>query len=252
MPGTGLPLTAGGDVVGPVGGFGWILKVNQGSPRNIRFEDIEVLPETTLLLSIPFPAGTTFRITAHAADWCSVPTNGAYSCAQSYQQVGSIDEVRDGPGNQYHVDSNGVVTFRIVQTPKDFAGRPGWFIPSRNDVGFGGRGFAVERVERAGVYLPRSTYGPYLSLVATCGGSGTYCSGTAAPYNPNPCPSGYTIQAYDRCCSNANPSSCRYSNGVSEVVTSENIQEQSWGSKRRLDVVPILFLACMLLWRGFA
>lgn len=243
MPGTGLPLTAVGDVVGPVGGFGWILELNQGSPRNIRFETIEVLPETILLLSLPYPPETTFRIAAHAAPWCST-TNVAYSCVQYYEQVDSINQVRDGPGNQYHVDSNGVVTFRIVQTPKNFVGRPEWFIPTRDDPGVGGRGFAVERVERSGVYLPRATYGPFLSLEATCGGSGSYCSGTVAPYNPNPCPSGFTIQAYDRCCFSTNPSSCIYSNGLTVLETSQKIEEQSFAGQL---TVPPVALVCFLL-----
>jgi hypothetical protein len=233
--------------VGPVGGYGWILQVNQGSPRNIRFEDIEVLPETTMLLSIPYPAGTTFQISANAASWCNANTQ--YSCTQPYQQVASIEQVRDGPGNQYHVDANNVVTFRIVQTPKDYVGRPGWFLPTRDDLGYGGRGHAVERVERAGVYLPRATYGPNLQLVATCSGSGPYCAGTApAPYDPNPCPSGFTVKAYDRCCSNANPSSCRYADGSSELVsTSENIPETSSSSRRAVQGVVLLVGWCWWL-----
>lgn len=112
----------------------------------------------------------------------------------------SVEAVRNGPGNQYYVDPDGVLTFRIVQTPKDFMGRPEWFIPSRTDPGRDGIGQAVERFERAGVYLPKSTYGPEYSLEAeNCGGTGAYC-GTAPSYNPDVCPNGYQQVAYDKCC----------------------------------------------------
>lgn len=217
MPGNGLPVTAVGDIVGPVGGYGWVLELDRGPPRNIRFEQIEVLPETPMLLSIPYPPGTSFTITAHGAPWCWT-AGDTYSCSETFQEVNSLDQVRNGPGNQYYVDSNNVVTFRIVQTPQTFVGRPEWFIPSRNDPGRDGLGYAVERVERENVYLPRLTYGPYYTLEANCGGSGAYCSGNAINSNPDPCPSGFSIQAYDRCCSDVNPLSCMFANGQSEIV----------------------------------
>jgi hypothetical protein len=49
---TGLAVTARGDIVGPVGGYGWILELKGGAPRNLRIQNVEVLPETPLLITI--------------------------------------------------------------------------------------------------------------------------------------------------------------------------------------------------------
>ena len=38
----GHPVTARADIVGPVGGFGWILKINQGAPKSLIIQYIEV------------------------------------------------------------------------------------------------------------------------------------------------------------------------------------------------------------------
>ena len=204
---TGLPVTAGGDVVGPVGGFGWILELNGGAPRSVHIDTVEVLPETPLLVSIAYPVGTLFTIAAHAAPWCWTGSN-VYLCSETFTKAGSLKEVRTGPGNQYFVDMNGVVTFRVVQLPLNYVGRPSWFIPSRADLGQDGKGFAVERFERDGVYLPHSTYGPYMTLDANCGGSGPYCSGTPVKYDPDVCPIGFEQLAYDYCCSTSDKSNC--------------------------------------------
>ena len=195
-PGTGLPVTARGDIVGAVGGFGWILELNGGAPRNVRIETVEVLPETPMLASIAYPPGTTFDITAHAADWCWTGST-QYVCSIKFSLTTSLQQVRTGPGNQFFVDSNGVLTFRIAQGPQNYVGRPEWFIPSRTDRGQDGKGFAAERFERAGVYLPKATFGPYMTLAASCGGSGPYCSGTLVKYDPDVCASGYEQVAYD-------------------------------------------------------
>jgi hypothetical protein len=203
----GTPITARGEIVGPVGGYAWILELNGGAPRDMNFTDIEVLPETPLIISIAYPAGTTFSIVAHAAPWCWQSSD--FTCSQAYTQVGSIQQVRTGPGNQYYVDGNGVLTFRIAQHPQYYVGRPEWFIPNRTDLDiYDKRVFAVERFERSGVYLPHASYGPYLRLTATCGGTGPYCSGTPVKYDPNVCPSGYEQISYDYCCRTTNPSDC--------------------------------------------
>jgi hypothetical protein len=114
------------DVVGPVGGFGWKLELFEGAPKSIRFSLIEVAPETPLLLSIAYPSGTSFTIIAHAG-WCSDDVN--FSCTEKFHQVESIDEVRNSIGNTYNVDSEDVLTLRIIQTPKLFVGRPDFFLP---------------------------------------------------------------------------------------------------------------------------
>ena len=101
---TGLPVTANADVVGPVGGFGWILKLDQGAPREIEFDKIEVESTTPMTISIAYPPGTTFTVTAHAA-WCWSGNNNEWLCEKQFTQVGSIDEVRNGMGDTYHVSN---------------------------------------------------------------------------------------------------------------------------------------------------
>jgi hypothetical protein len=203
---TGLAITARGDITGPVGGYGWIVKLDKGAPRNIYIYNIEVLPETPMLVSIAYPIGTTFKISAHAADWCYNEST-EYSCSAEFTKATTLDQVRKGPGNQYFVDSNGVLTFRIVLSPHGYVGRPEWFIPSRTDAGIFG-GFAMRRFERSGVLLPMVSYGSHVVVATTCGGTGPYCSGTPVNYDPDVCPRNFQQLAYDYCCSAANANDC--------------------------------------------
>jgi hypothetical protein len=207
---SGLPVTANADIVGPVGGFGWKLELKGGSPKSIRFKLIEVDPGTPLLLSIAYPPNTSFAIVAHAG-WCE--DSEQYSCTDTFHKVGSIAEVRGSIGNTYYVDPNGVLTFRIIQTPKLFVGRPEFFLPQWSDPGRWKEYYALERFERDGVRLPRMADGPFLTLDADCPSSGAYCSQPPPVYNPNVCPSGYRQTAYDTCTSISNGSSKRFANG---------------------------------------
>jgi hypothetical protein len=62
--GRGLPLAAGVHVVGPTGGYGWIISWNQTAHRRIKFTVPEIDPSSPLLISIPYPVGATFKLTA--------------------------------------------------------------------------------------------------------------------------------------------------------------------------------------------
>lgn len=208
----GVPITAAGDIVGPVGGFRWIIDLSQGAARQLKFELIEVLPDTPLLVTIPYPAGTTFTISANGASWCN--SNSDYSCREDFTLASSIDEVRNGPGNQYYIDEDNAVTFRIVRLPHTFIGSPGWSIPSLTDPGKYGNGYAIERFERDGILLPKLSYGPhYLVEAQNCGGSGAYCANSIPSYNPDVCDSGYTQVSYDKCCSVTDPLACKFASG---------------------------------------
>ena len=161
----GLPVTANADIVGPVGGFGWKLQLLKGAPKSIRLLEIEVDPATPLLLSIAYPPGTSFNITANAK-LCTPSVK--YTCKEEFRRVASIAEVRKSLGNTYHVDPKGVLTFRVIQTPKTFVGRPEFFLPQYTDVGKDGNGVALERFERDGIRLPRYTDGNFLLVEANC------------------------------------------------------------------------------------
>lgn len=194
----GLPITANADIIGLVGGFGWKLELYGGAPKYLRFEEIEVDPSKPMMLSIAYPKGTNFNIVAHAG-WCRQDT-AEYSCSHRLHQVESIEEVRSSIGNTYHVDENGVLTIRIIQTPKTFVGRPEFFLPDYNSVGKDGKGYALPRFERNGVRLPKYTRTNYLSLEADCDSAdGVYCSDIPLPYEPIVCNPGFRQTGYDIC-----------------------------------------------------
>lgn len=207
-------MTANPDVVGPVGGFGWLLKLNSGAPRDLNITQVEQSPSSTLILSIVYPPGTSVTITAMAA-WCWAQT-GVYTCEESFHSVGSVAQVRNSTGNTYHMSAGGVLTVRIVEFARLFTGNPSWFLPSyatpaRNDPG----GFALPKFQRSGVLLPNEVYANRIRIRATCGGTGTYCSGSVGAYDPDVCQADYVQTAYDTCCSTSNPTICKYADGSS-------------------------------------
>jgi hypothetical protein len=211
----GMPVNAGGAIVGPVGGYGWLLNLTAGAPISINFPEVVVSPNIPLTLSIPYPIGTSFTITAVAPSWCWTE-NGAYSCQQPFSSASSFAQVRNGPGNLYYVDPNGVLTIRLVQLPKDFVGRPNWFLPGYNDTGRDGLGLALDFFSRDNVTLPRVIFGSSYTLTAHCpSSSGAYCTPTTTPtttYDPDVCPNGYEQVAYDACCSTTT-THCVYADG---------------------------------------
>lgn len=209
----GMPVNAGGNIVGPVGGFGWLLQLNAGAPKTITFPEVVVLPDTPMVLSIPYPKGTVFTIAANGPSWCRT-YNGAYSCRQQFYAVSSLAQVRSGTGNVYYVDSNGVLTFRLVQLPKDYIGDPNWFLPTLTQPGQNGLGYALDFWQRDGVTLPRVESGSSYTLTADCPSTGAYCTQSPPAYDPDVCPSGYQQVAYDSCCSTTS-SQCIYADGSS-------------------------------------
>lgn len=197
----GLPVTANADIVGPVGGFGWVLHLDAGAPKSLKLQNIEVDPATPLLLSIAYPPGTSFTIKA-IARWCNPDNN---LCEEIFHTVNSIEAVRTSLGNAYHVDTNGVLTFRIIQTSRYFVGSPDFLLPQYSDAPGGWKEiWALDRFERDGVRLPKFTNGNYLTLDANCASKdGVYCSQPVSAYNRNVCPSGYSQSAYDTCISSS-------------------------------------------------
>lgn len=102
----GMPVTASADFVGFSGGYGWLLELDSGPPKNITFSRMEIDPDSVLMISIPYPKGTTFTITAQS-DTCW--EKDGYVCVETFQQTDSIEEVRRR-GNKYHVNNEGVLT----------------------------------------------------------------------------------------------------------------------------------------------
>ena len=213
----GLPITANADIVGLTGGYGWYLTFLQGPPRRLKLSSIELDPDTVLIVSIAYPVGTLVNVTAHASDGCR--SNTAFSCSEVFQPVSSRELVRQSPqGNAYHLSEDGILTFRVVQTGREFVGNPNWFVPSWDDIDRNGVEWILDRFERKGVRLPSAKTGPYIEVVANCGGAGPYCTEALAPTVEltvdSVCPVGYTQSAYDQCCST---SGCVFANGQSSL-----------------------------------
>ncbi|CAB9506538.1 G8 domain-containing protein DDB [Seminavis robusta] len=214
-----MVVTANADIVGPVGGFGWLLELDEGAPKTLRVDIPEIMPDTPLLLSIAYPLGTSVNITQHAARWCRA--NSEFSCSEPFSSVDSVAEVRNGLGNTYHLGSDGLLTLRIIQGPRDFVGRPDWFLPSYDDPGRNG-GFAWARFERGGVILPLVQTGPHLLIEADCEVGETrsaYCRDYPSRLDPDVCPTGYNQTAFDACCRTSDGRSgteCVYASGPSE------------------------------------
>jgi hypothetical protein len=207
----GLWVTANADVAGPTGGFGWHLSLARGAPRVLKLSQMEISPTSPLLLSIAYPVGTTITITANAA-YCDVTPQ--YTCAETFKRVASVAAVRTSLGNTYHLSSTGVLTVRIIEFANYYTGNPKWSLPqystpNRNYA----NAYALPRFERAGVRLPNDVYKNFITIRAKCGGTGPYCRGAVANYDPNVCPAGYVQVAYDKCCSTANRKICQFSDG---------------------------------------
>merc|ERR1712157_347249 len=210
----GLPITANPYVAGPTWGFGWLLELNDGAPHSLKLELVEVLPDSPLMLSIAYPSGTNFEITYNAA-WCS--PSSSYSCKETVQSVNSVNDVRNSMGNTYHVDSNGLLTMRIIQTAQSFTGNPDWIPPNYDTPGKWNSWYALDRFSRGGVYLPKLSWGPWLDIKADCSRSGAYCSQMPTRTLVEVCPQGYTQTAYDTCC---NDSECIHANDETSPITS--------------------------------
>jgi len=168
----GLPITANADIVGPVGGYGWMMELDDGAPKNLRIDFVEVKDDTPMLLGIRYPPGTGVTIVANAA-YCS--PNNSYTCQETFHSVGSIEEVRTSLGNAYYMSSEGLLVVRIIMSPQTFTGSPEWIKPDFDTIGKWGNGFALDRFERDGILLPEMSYGPYIDITADCSG-GVYCS----------------------------------------------------------------------------
>jgi hypothetical protein len=187
-----LPLTRNTQVTGPSGGFGWHIRFNAGAPKKLQFTEIQQLKSSTLLISIAYPRGVRFTITARAASWCS--TSRSRSCKHVFHRVSSIDAVRRSLGDAYFVDGAGILYLRLVQPLDGATGTPNWVVHEWPRPPF----------SRAGISIPtKSSFYEHIEIATDCAGSGYFCSGAVTSTVPKPCAPGWRLKAYDRCCSDA-------------------------------------------------
>ena len=162
--GAALPLTANGQITGVLGGFGWHISFEAGSPRALRIDRMQVSSQTALVLSIPYPRSvTSFRIAAHAPPWCSASATRA--CTTSFRPVSSLQEVRASAGDVYHW-ADGLLYLRLVQPPADFTGAPSWSIVPDSQLGASAVPF-----RRHAINIFRFAWHAYTLIEAECAAS---------------------------------------------------------------------------------
>jgi hypothetical protein len=204
-PEGGLPVTPQPEIVGLAGGFGWLLTLDDGAPHTLNISQIEVMPNTPLLLSVAYPTGTSFTIKAKAVDWCS--ESCTTSCEELFSRVSSVQKVRHSNGNVYHFDdATGLLTLRVIMYPAAYTGEPHWKLYNFDDVGSDGE-YALKRFERNGILLPHMGYPQaHIEIAADCARNGAYCA-SAAPATSgydDVCSNGFDQVSYDLCCDAAN------------------------------------------------
>jgi len=219
----GLPITAQAEVVGPVGGFGWLLSLDGGAPKQLRIKYVEVSPSTPLILSIAYPLGTSFAIGANAA-YCS--PGASYSCQEDFKEVDSQTAVRYSAGNTFYFDkTKGLLYLRIIMPPQTFTGdklltaSPTWHLWDYDTPGKWGSWWAIDRFSRANVTLPKFSYGPYLTIKADCPASDAFCSERPTEMEPEVCSSGYEQVAYDKCCMVSSSLVCEFSPSLAPTTS---------------------------------
>lgn len=213
----GLPITANAEVAGLAGGFGWVLQLDDGPPKNLKIDQVEVDASTPLVLAIPYPQGTTFTITAHGA-WCSPSTT--HSCTEQFSAADSVAHVRSSQGNKYYFDTTtNLLYVRIIQFPQGYTGdnvkSPTamwhlWDLDTPNTKSWDPRTHALDRFSFNGITLPKFTYGNYLQISANCaeGSISGHCANTPTYVEPELCPSGYVQVSYDKCCVSPGSTDC--------------------------------------------
>ena len=215
----GLPITPNTEVAGPVGGFGWMMELASGSPKSLTIGQIELDPSTPLVLALPYPAGTTFTVTANARSSCN--PSSIISCTEEFTAVDSLAKVRFSQGNVYFFDTvTNLLHIRVIQAPNSYVGdtlytsTPTWRLWTLDDPDArGGSQYALDRYTFNGVTLIDSSSNFNLKIDASCNEedpSSLYCP-MPQGYSVQSielCPTGYEQTAYDKCCLSADPTIC--------------------------------------------
>jgi hypothetical protein len=208
-----VPLNA--KITGPTGGFGWVLGGAWRPPRVLNISGIQIAPETVQLLVLPYPPGSTFRVTmdfagaAFFGSWCSRPP--AILCTHAFSRAASVAAVRAGAGDTYFFDDvEGYLYVRLTTHGTGFW--PYVFLGVPNASSPGGRQWGVPTVfdpsvrwSRAGITLPPRGAN-VLRIEAVCGGagvdaSGAFCAETTRAPPASPCGAGVALplDAFDSC-----------------------------------------------------
>lgn len=167
---------------------GWFLRFDDGAPREMEIKLPQVTPGTTLMVAFPYPAGTTFTVTARVTtSECSASKE---LCEEVFSKVDTSEDVRASAGNVYAFDG----TYLYLSIPSVYNQ-----LSEENDKTWApANGLRV--YSAAGITIPfmaRDTFA--LEVKAECGGSGTFCSGSTTTVAPPACPMGVTRTSINFC-----------------------------------------------------
>ena len=204
------PITLNGEIAGALGGFGWHIRWDAGSPRRLCLSRLQVSASSQLMLSLPYPAGLAFSVVAHGPPWCS--TNAWTSCSWSFSSAASVQAVRSSDGDAFFYDAQeGLLYLRVVQPYSENVGSPSWTLVQEPTPSFARDGISIQRFD----WFTKTC------VEVDCASSTTnsaFCSSAPPAAVPASCAglelSGTWLQvAYDICCEQADPQRCVDSSG---------------------------------------
>lgn len=106
----GLAIRPHGMITGFTNGLGWVVALDTGSPVKLTLEKIQVAEGDTLMLALPYPKGTEFKIDYHADKSCKS------NCKHAFKKAKSFNEVRNSKVDTYYYDvSTGLLFVKVVQ-----------------------------------------------------------------------------------------------------------------------------------------
>ena len=167
---------------------GWFLTFDRGAPRKMDIKYPQVTPGTKLMVAFAYPAGTTFTVTAKTITSQCDPTKEL--CEAVFTEVQTSEAVRNSPGNVYAFDG----TYLYLSIPSVYNR-----LSKKYSMKWAPAN-GLMATSAAGITIPWMARGTFsLEIRATCGGTGTYCSGTVTDTAPPACSGGLTRTSINFC-----------------------------------------------------
>ncbi|KAJ3262303.1 Fibrocystin-L [Boothiomyces macroporosus] len=165
---SGLAVEVNSKITGPIDprlGGGWYIRYLKGAPTNITISNIQLEPNVTHILALPYPAGTQFNIVYNAASWCR-PWTRLIVCQTNFTQTFSYQDfisMGSSYGAVYFFDTNiNVLYLSVVQQLDNQLGTNGAFDRYQD--------LSTKRFTRDGITLPIVTWSSFIQIQATCPG----------------------------------------------------------------------------------
>lgn len=107
---------------------GWFIEFpTKGTPKQLDISSLQIMPQSKVMVAIPYRVGTSFSISLIAASWCN--TQWAI-CTKPLRLVSSVAAVRNGFGDVYFYNSTSKLLHIRLVHPAD-SGRNFFFLSDR-------------------------------------------------------------------------------------------------------------------------